>query len=200
MATWPAWIGELGGAGARSAPSWPAASGGRARGDERGRGAMEVRGRFEPAHALAVAAAASRCACDAPPRAPPHSLTQLTASCLASLAAPVHPGRCSTRSAMVPKDTELIYYHHRVRPEASRPSSTSSGGSALLLPNTVAERVARPTGERLWVGRKGWGGGEPVRTRPPGCTGGVGGRARRTDDAGGSARARTTRGNERTSV
>ena len=167
MARWPAWISELGSAGARSAPSLPAAFRRRARGDERGRGAMKVRGRFEPAQALPVAAAALRCARTAPPRDPPHSLTQLTASSLASLAAPVRPERCSTRSPTVPKSTELIYGHLRVRPDASRPSSASIGGSALHLPNTVAERVARPAGGGV-LGRGevlGWwraGAGPPV--------------------------------------
>ena len=133
MATWPALIGELGGAGARSARSWLAASGGRARGDGRGRGAMKVRGRFEPEQALPVAAAALRCARDAPPHDPPHSLTQLTASSFACLAAPVQPGRHSTTTRDVSKTSELLYHQGRVGLGASEPTWRCSEACAMTL-------------------------------------------------------------------
>ena len=186
MASWPALIGELGGAGARSARSWLAASGGRARGDGRGRGAMKVRGRFEPEQALPVAAAASRCACAALACDPPHSLTQLTASSFACLAAPVQPGRHSTTTRDVSKTSELLYHQGRVGLGASEPTWRCSEACAMTLLYTVAEeggaaggRGVLGRGEVLgwwragaappvWVG---WGHmrGRAARGGRPGC-------------------------------
>ena len=139
MAPWPAWIGELGGSGARSARSWLAASGGSARGDERGRGAMKVRGRFEPAQALAVAVAASRCACAvcAPHR--PLAYSQLTTPACASSAAPVQPGRPSTTTRDVSETSELLYHEGRVGLGASATTWRCSAACATTLLNTVAE-------------------------------------------------------------
>ena len=60
-------------------------------------------------------------AAHAPPSA--RFATLLTVCSLALCADSVRSRRCSISSAHVPEHSELVYYHHRVRPEASAPSS-----------------------------------------------------------------------------
>ena len=140
----------------RSTPCLGAAAPvGRSRGDERGRRAKKVRDRFEPAQALCVSAADSRCTCAAAPCPPPRSHTQLTVRALASSAGPVRPSRCSTSSALVPEYSEHLYYHRVLGPGPSPPSRRRCSGCATHPPTAVAEEAVETGGGGVFAGRGG---------------------------------------------
>ena len=172
----------------RSTPCLGAAAPvGRSRGDERGLRAKKVRAGFEPAQALCVSAADSRCTCAAAPCPPPRSHTQLTVRALASSAGPVRPSRCSTSSALVPEYSGPGRRHLR-------------GGAARAAQLTHLPRLRRrrwrPAEEGLRVGSGCWAGAEPAGARPTGRARGACGSARGGEAAQGGARPRTAIRNE----